>query len=100
MFFRASAFVAALLVAAPVQAQSDRMTPIAIPAQPGAIPLGTGPLPGATNPESWHSQYGSVFARNVTQATLTPLPARSGQGDRHRRDRRAGWRLPHAVDGE
>jgi acetyl esterase/lipase len=54
-------------------AQNDKMTPIAIPAQPDAIVLGTGPLPGATVQESWHSQYGSVFARNVTVATLTPF---------------------------
>lgn len=60
----------------PASAQDDRMTPIAIPAQPNAIVLGTGTLPGATVQESWHSQYGSVFARNVTIATLTPfLPA-------------------------
>src|SRR5690242_5934871 len=49
------------------------MTPIATPSQPNAIELGTGPLPGATNPEVWHSQYGSQFARNVTIATLTPF---------------------------
>jgi acetyl esterase/lipase len=55
------------------QAQNDRMTPIAIPAQPDAIPLGTGKLPAATAPESWHQQYGSVFARNVSEATLTPF---------------------------
>jgi acetyl esterase/lipase len=54
-------------------AQNDKMTPIAIPAQPDAIVLGTGALPGATVQESWHSQYGSVFARNVTVATLTPF---------------------------
>ena len=63
----------ACAVAAPVAAQNDKMTPIAIPAQPNAIELGTGPLPGATAPESWHSQYGSMFARNVTVATLTPF---------------------------
>nr|MBP7340183.1 hypothetical protein [Niveispirillum sp.] len=61
------------LTALPVQAQNDRMTPIAIPAQPNAIDLGTGPLPDAKTPESWHSQYGSFFARNVTVATLTPF---------------------------
>jgi acetyl esterase/lipase len=49
------------------------MTPIAIPDQPSAIEIGTGPLPGAENPESWHSQYGSRFARNVTVATITPF---------------------------
>lgn len=66
--------------AMPAQAQDDRMTPIATPAQPGAIMLETGPLPGATVPESWHKQYGSLFARNVTIATLTPYlpdPARA-----------------------
>jgi len=60
-------------LATPVLAQNDKMTPIAIPAQPGAIELGTGPLRGATAPEVWHKQYGSVFARNVTVATLTPF---------------------------
>jgi len=54
-------------------AQNDKMSPIAIPAQPDAIVLNTGALPGATVQESWHSQYGSVFARNVTVATLTPF---------------------------
>ncbi len=62
-----------LAVAAPAWAQNDGMTPIAIPSQPGAIELGTGPLPGAKASEAWHSQYGSRFARNVTVATLTPF---------------------------
>ena len=59
-------------LAAPAQAQNDQMTPMAKPAQTDAIVLGTGPLPGATNQESWHHQYGSAFVRNVTIATLTP----------------------------
>jgi acetyl esterase/lipase len=63
----------ACALAAPAMAQDDRMAPIAAPAQPDAIVLGTGALPGATVPESWHSQYGSRFARNVTVATLTPF---------------------------
>jgi acetyl esterase/lipase len=62
-----------LMLAAPAQAQDSRMTPIATPSQPTAIEIGTGPLPGAQNPESWHMQYGSHFARNVTVATLTPF---------------------------
>lgn len=57
------------------------MTPIAVPAQPTAIPLGTGPLPGATAPESWHRQYGSTFARNVTVATLTPYLPDAGKAN-------------------
>lgn len=55
------------------QEDKDKMTPIATPVQTGAIELGTGPLPGATARESWHRQYGSEFARNVTVATLTPF---------------------------
>jgi acetyl esterase/lipase len=63
----------ALASAQPALAQNDEMTPIAIPAQPSAVPLQTGPLPDAKAKESWHSQYGSMFARNVTEATLTPF---------------------------
>jgi acetyl esterase/lipase len=69
----ATAVASACAVAPPALAQNDKMTPIAIPAQPTAIVLGTGALPGATAPESWHTQYGSLFARNVTVATLTPF---------------------------
>ncbi|RYD66779.1 MAG: alpha/beta hydrolase, partial [Sphingomonadales bacterium] len=111
MFFRASAVAVALLCATAVvaQAQNDRMTPIAVPAQPAAIPLGTGALPGATNPESWHSQYGSVFARNVTQATLTPFlpePAKAtgsavivapGGGFRTLSMENEGWAVARAL---
>jgi len=68
-----AAVALACSLAAPALAQADKMAPIAIPAQPSAIALSTGLLPGATVSESWHSQYGSVFARNVTVATLTPF---------------------------
>ncbi|MDC8830883.1 alpha/beta hydrolase [Alteromonas gilva] len=63
-----------VVLAFPVVAQLDHtMTPIAVPTQPNAIELGTGELPGAEIAESWHAQYGSRFARNVTVATLTPF---------------------------
>lgn len=65
--------LASFAAGTPVAAQDDTMTAIETPAQPEAIVLGTGALPDATAPESWHSQYGSVFARNVTEATLTPF---------------------------
>ena len=59
-------------------AQNDKMVPIAVPKQQNAIVLGTGKLPEAIAEESWHSQYGRVFARNVSLATLTPfLPSKS-----------------------
>ncbi|RYY76025.1 MAG: alpha/beta hydrolase [Gammaproteobacteria bacterium] len=63
----------------PAFAQDDVMTPIATPAQPKAIELGTGVLPDATASESWHSQYKSTFARNVTVATLTPFLPKKGK---------------------
>jgi acetyl esterase/lipase len=66
------AFAVAGAIATPAQAQNDQMTRMEIPAQPDAIVLGTGLMPGATAAESWHRQYGSAFARNVTVATLTP----------------------------
>jgi acetyl esterase/lipase len=80
----AVALLAACLLARPVVAQpsspapatkvpADKIVAIETPAQPDAIDLGTGPLPGATTPESWHRQYGSQFARNVTVATLRPF---------------------------
>src|ERR1700722_3567027 len=72
------AFLTMCVFSSPLMAQSnaqpvDTMMAIEIPAQPNAIVLGTGPLLGATVAESWHSQYGSKFARNVTIATLTPF---------------------------
>lgn len=73
MTWVAAILPAIALLASPVAAQNDRMVPIATPAQPSAIRLDTGRLPDAPVPESWHRQYGSRFARNVTEATLTPF---------------------------
>ncbi len=90
-------------------AQNDKMTPIAIPNQPNAIVLNTGKLPEATAEESWHSQYGSMFARNVSVATLTPfLPSRSnatgaavivapGGGFRTLSMENEGWNVARAL---
>ena len=68
----ALAIAATCALARPVFAQKDKMTAVPTPPQSNAIEIGTAPLPGATAQESWHSQYGSLFARNVTVATLTP----------------------------
>jgi len=106
---RRGVIAAALALAAPALAQNDAMTAIAVPAQPDAIILGTGPLPGATAPEAWHRQYGSVFARNVTVATLTPFlpdPARAtgaavivapGGGFRTLSMENEGWDVARAL---
>ena len=91
------------------QAQNDKMAAIPIPAQPDAIELSTGPLPGATAAESWHSQYGSKFARNVTVATLRPFlpdPAKAtgaavivapGGGFRTLSMENEGWNVARAL---
>ncbi len=71
--------LATLALPAAIHAQ-DAMTAIPEPAQPAAIPLGTGRLPDAQNGESWHMQYGSHFARNVVEATLTPFLPEAGRG--------------------
>lgn len=106
-----AAFTIALtcIFASPATALDDKMMPIAIPAQPNAIELGTGTLPGATTPESWHSQYGRVFARNVTVATLTaflPDPAKAtgaavivapGGGFRTLSMENEGWDVARAL---
>jgi len=104
-----AAVFAALAFAAPAMAQNDKMTPIATPVQPNAITLNTGPLPDAKAPEAWHSQYGSVFARNVTVATLTPFlpdPAKAtgaavivapGGGFRTLSMENEGWQVAQAL---
>lgn len=85
------------------------MTPIATPDQPTAVEIGTGPLPDAKAQESWHSQYGSKFARNVTVATITPfLPDRAkgsgaavvvapGGGFRTLSMENEGWNVARAL---
>jgi acetyl esterase/lipase len=108
--FRAAILVAACSVAAPVFAQrNDTMTSIATPDQPNAIEIGTAPLPNAKAQESWHSQYGSKFARNVTVATITPFlpdPAKAsgaavvvapGGGFRTLSMENEGWNVARAL---
>ncbi|WP_432653705.1 alpha/beta hydrolase [Sphingosinicella terrae] len=105
----AVALAASLAFASPARAQDDRMIPTEIPSQPGALTLDTGPLPGATATETWHRQYGSLFARNVTVATLTPFlpdPARAtgaavivapGGGFRQLSMENEGWNVARAL---
>jgi len=90
-------------------AQNDKMTPIPVPNQPTAIILGTGKLPESTADEAWHSQYGSMFARNVSIATLTPfLPSKAkatgaavivapGGGFRTLSMENEGWQVAKAL---
>lgn len=76
IYFIKLGFIGLVLCMSPVTAlaQVDHtMTVVPEPEQFQAIDLGTTTLPRAENKESWYTQYGSRFARNVTQATLTPF---------------------------
>src|SRR5512143_49405 len=108
--FRAAVLAAACAFAPSVFAQANaKMTPIVTPDQRNAIEVGTGPLPDAKAQESWHSQYGSQFARNVTVATITPFlpdPARAsgaavivapGGGFRTLSMENEGWNVARAL---
>lgn len=103
------ALITAFSLVQPAMAQNDKMVAIPIPAQPDAIELSTGPLPNAPTPESWHKQYGSMFARNVTVATLRPFlpdPAKAtgaavivapGGGFRTLSMENEGWQVARAL---
>jgi acetyl esterase/lipase len=69
---RAILAAGALALAAPAAAQLG-LAPVAAPAEPDAIPLGTGGVPQARAPESWFLQGGLKAVRNVQAATLTPV---------------------------
>jgi acetyl esterase/lipase len=65
-----------LVCSVPAFAQDGTVYPLAAPAEPTAIALGTGGVDNQPAKESWFRQWGDPMARNVTTATLTPfLPA-------------------------
>src|SRR6188768_2148027 len=68
-----AAGLAAMLVATTAASQEPPKTPIEAPAEPNAIPLGTGGVEGQTAKETWYKQWGDPFVRNVSRATLTPF---------------------------
>ncbi len=68
----------ALVAASPAVAQDGTIYPLEAPAEPTAIPLGTGSVEGQTAPESWFRQWGDPMARNISTATLTPFLPRPG----------------------
>jgi len=73
-----AAGLTAMMVAVTAYSQEPPKTPIEAPAEPNAIPLGTGGVEGQTAKETWYKQWGDPFVRNVSRATLTPfLPERS-----------------------
>jgi len=67
---------AALVVSSAVAfAQDGTMYPMDAPEEPNAIPLKTGGVEDQAEPESWFRQWGDPMARNISQATLTPVLA-------------------------
>ena len=68
-------------ISGPSFAQQAPMTVMEAPAEPNAIPLGTGGVVGSTGPETWFHQYGDTFVRNVTTATLTPVLPEPGKAN-------------------
>jgi acetyl esterase/lipase len=82
MNLRISAFLTVLLVlAGSAAAQDGTIYPLDAPAEPAAIPLGTGGVEGQTAPESWFRQWGDPMARNVSTATLTPFLPEPGKAN-------------------
>jgi acetyl esterase/lipase len=71
----------ALGFAASAVAQDGTIYPLEAPAEPRAIPLGTGGVEGQTAPESWFRQWGDPMARNVSTATLTPFLPEAGKAN-------------------
>jgi len=102
------ALVLALATSAPPQ--DGTIYPLDAPAEPTAIPLGTGGVEGQTAPESWFRQWGDPMARNVSIATLTPFlpdPAKAngaavivapGGGFRWLSMGNEGWEVAQALN--
>jgi hypothetical protein len=70
---RTAVLVCLLALATSASAQDGTIYPLDAPAEPKAIPLGTGGVAGQTARESWFRQWGDPMARNVSTATLTPF---------------------------
>lgn len=78
----ASATLASLLVsAASAAAQDGTIYPLEAPAEPDAIPLGTGGVEGQAAAETWFRQWGDPMARNISEATLTPFLPEPGKAN-------------------
>jgi len=77
------AFFAAFLFssASHVLAQDGTIYPLDAPAEPNAIPLGTGGVDNQPAPETWFLQWGDPMARNISSATLTPFLPEPGKAN-------------------
>ncbi|MDA8993730.1 alpha/beta hydrolase fold domain-containing protein [Flavobacteriaceae bacterium] len=62
-------------------AQDGTIYPLEAPAEPNAIPLGTGGVEDQPAPETWFRQWGDPMARNISKATLTPFLPEAGKAN-------------------
>ena len=106
---RAAALASALALVSAALAQDGTVYPLAAPAEPTAISLGTGGVKDQPAPESWFRQWGEPMVRNVSTATLTPFlpdPAKAngtavivapGGGFRWLSINNEGWKIAKAL---
>ena len=78
---KAIILVSLLFIATFAVAQDGTIYPLEAPAEPNAIPLGTGKVEGQTAPETWFRQWGDPMARNISTATLTPFLPKAGKAN-------------------
>lgn len=72
---------ALLILSALAMAQDGTIYPLKAPAEPNAIPLGTGGVNNQPASETWFRQWGDPMARNITKATLTPFLPKPGKAN-------------------
>jgi len=78
---KASILVFLLLNPESTIAQDGTIYPLDTPAEPNAIPLGTGGVADQPASETWFLQWGDPMARNITSATLTPFFPQLGKAN-------------------
>jgi acetyl esterase/lipase len=76
--FNTSVLFFSILFAEFTFAQDGTIYPLATPAEPNAILLGTGGVKDQPASETWFRQWGDPMARNITTATLTPFFPKEG----------------------
>lgn len=106
---KAATLAAVLAFLASAFAQDGTIYPLETPAEPSAIPLGTGGVKNQPAPETWFRQWGEPMARNISTATLTPFlpdPAKAtgaavivapGGGFRWLSMNNEGWKVAKAL---
>ena len=73
--------IISLLFAECTIGQDGTIYPLDTPAEPNAIPLGTGGVTDQSASETWFRQWGDPMARNITSATLTPFFPKPGKAN-------------------